>query len=277
MSEPRPIVTLTTDYGTGDGYPGAMKGVILGICREARVLDITHEIPPMNVAQAALVIQSVVDYFPPETIHVVVVDPEVGTERRGLAIDTPQARFVGPDNGVFGLIWEQAKARWPRESTTAVVLAEPRYFLPQVSPTFHGRDVFAAVAAHLARGVSANELGPRVESIEPAPLSEPAFEGNATLVGQVISVDRFGNCICDISSVHLVRLGSAEELVVLVGDLCMGAIRRTYADVATGAPLALLSSTGRLELAVRNGSMFREFNIQPGTKVWVSRSAPKSD
>jgi hypothetical protein len=267
----RPILTLLTDFGTADGYAGALKGVILGLCPEAQIIDISHEIPPRDIAQAALVLQSVVEYFPPGCIHLVVVDPGVGSERRALAIQTRRAFFVGPDNGVFGLVLQQAQVRQPADPVKLIELNERAFQLQAVSPTFHGRDIFAPAAAHLALGVPIERLGRPVGGFTQAPVCEPIQEGGRVLQGQVISVDRFGNCQCDITVDHLSALGCLVDLEISVGDLCLGPVRRTYADVAPGAPLALIGSSGRLELALRNGSIGRTLGIQPGAKVRVIR------
>lgn len=269
----QPIITLTTDFGTRDSYVGVMKGIILGICPDARLVDITHEIPAQNVAAAALVVKTYVPYFPPGTVHLVVVDPGVGSARRALALATPEARFVGPDNGVFSTVWRTAHERWGRAAVQAVELTEPRFWRPQVSATFHGRDIFAPVAAHLAAGVALAELGPRLDTLVEAPVTEPEWGDDGSLRGQVVYIDHFGNCISNITSAHLERLGADEDLQVAVGNRPVGGVRRTYADVEPGTSLALLESNGRLEIAVRNGNASQLLGIVPGELVSVRRAA----
>ncbi|RLC85831.1 MAG: hypothetical protein DRI79_10855, partial [Chloroflexi bacterium] len=186
-----PLVTLTTDFGTADGYVGTMKGVILSIAPDAQLVDISHEIAPQNVRQAAYVLYTAYPFFPPHTVHLVVVDPGVGSARRPIALRTPAGYFVGPDNGVFSYVM----AREPVEAL--VELRDPRYRLPQVSHTFHGRDVFAPAAAHLAAGVPITALGPPV--LDPVTFPPPCLEITPEgITGEVLHADRFGNVITSI-------------------------------------------------------------------------------
>jgi len=196
-----PIITLTTDFGVADGYVGTMKGVILGIVPDARLVDISHEITPQNVRQAAYVLYTAYPFFPLYTVHLVVVDPGVGGTRRPIALRTPVGYFVGPDNGILSYVM----AGEPVEAL--VELADPRYRLPHVSHTFHGRDVFAPAAAHLAAGVPIAALGPPVA--EPVTFPPPRLEvGPDIITGEVLHTDRFGNVV---TSVGWLRW-SGEEL-----------------------------------------------------------------
>lgn len=272
----RPIITLTTDFGLHDSYVGVMKGVILGICPDAHLVDITHTIPPQNILAAAHVVQTLVPYFPSGSIHVVVVDPGVGSRRRAVALETPQARFVGPDNGVFGLIWRDAGERWSAEALRAVTLQAPRFWRPQVSATFHGRDIFAPVAAHLASGIDLSELGPPVNTLQSTPAQEPTWADDGSLNGLIVYVDHFGNCISNITTTHLERFGPLQHVNVIVGSQWIGPIHHTYADVAAGAALALIGSSGRLEVALRNGNASQELGIGLGQTVRVARTATTS-
>jgi len=286
-----PLVTLTTDFGTTDGYVGTMKGVILSIAPEARLVDISHDIAPQNIRQAAYVLYTAYPFFPPHTVHLVVVDPGVGSARRPIALRTPRGSFVGPDNGVFSLVM----AREPVEAL--VELSDPRYHLPQVSHTFHGRDVFAPAAAHLAAGVPITALGPPVH--DPVTLPPPRLEvAPDHITGEVLHADRFGNVITSIG-----RLAwSGDELslepafqrtprfsgdspakagppldvrfqaggaTVVVGGREIAGVRRTYAEVERGQVLALVGSDGHLEIAVRKGSAARELGLRPGDAVVV--------
>jgi hypothetical protein len=262
-----------------------MKGVMLRICPYAHLVDITHEIPPQNVPAAASMLQTFPAYFPPGTIHVVVVDPGVGSERRAVALETPQARFVGPDNGVFAPLWQAAQRSWPAHDLHAVALTAPRFWLPQVSATFHGRDIFAPVAAHLAQGVALAELGPALTTITTLPTADPLWEDATRLVGQVIAIDHFGNCITNITTTHLEQLGAPADLLVHLTEaearndgaaLAPHAshphtvqIYHTYADVVPGAALALVGSTGHLEIAVRNGNAHEVLHIQERSTIVV--------
>jgi hypothetical protein len=280
-----------TDFGQRDSYVGIMKGVILRICPDAHIIDITHEIPPQDVTAAAYMLQTFTPYFPRGTIHVVVVDPGVGSQRQAIALETPQARYVGPDNGVFAPIWQAAHSTSAPHELHAVALTEPRFWLPQVSATFHGRDIFAPVAAHLACGVALAELGTAVSTLATLPIAEPAWESERRLVGQVITIDHFGNGISNITTAHLARFGADTDLVVTVelpatdihttpqqweGERQATVltthhltIRHTYADVAPGEPLALIGSTGQLEVAVRNGNAAQTLGIVAGSSVLV--------
>jgi S-adenosylmethionine hydrolase len=185
------IITLTTDFGTRDGYVGAMKGVILGVAPTASVVDISHEISPQDVAEGAFVLASACPCFPPATIHVAVVDPGVGTERRGVLIETERYVLIGPDNGLFsGVLAVDPLVR-------AVSLENPSLMRPDVSATFHGRDVFAPAAAHIARGVPVAEFGPEVAS--PVELNLWRAESTSGCVtGRVVHIDGFGNCVTNI-------------------------------------------------------------------------------
>jgi hypothetical protein len=265
----RPIITLTTDFGTRDSYVGEMKGVLLSLCPDAHLVDITNEIAPQDIQAAALVVHSMAAAFPPHTVHLVVVDPGVGSARHPMACATPQGRFVGPDNGVLSLVWQQAHDQNPADAH-AVVLAEPRFWRPTISTTFHGRDIFAPVAAHLAAGTSLDELGPPLAAPVLLPLPAPTWEGPARLCGEVVMVDHFGNCISNITEAHLTRLGPAPALVVLAGEHRL-ALHHTYAGVAPGEPLALVGSSGRMELSVRNGSAGHALHIAPGFPLCVER------
>ena len=276
--EPLPIVTLTTDFGTADGYVGTMKGVILSGAPGAQLVDISHEIRPQDTRQAAYVLYTAYPFFPPHTVHLVVVDPGVGSSRRPIALRTPCGTFVGPDNGVFSYVM----AREPVEAL--VELADPRYRLPQVSHTFHGRDIFAPAAAHVASGVPVGALGPRVS--DPVAFPPPRLEiSPAGVIGEVLHADHFGNVITSIGlltwsdgelllepafgeaggggRVHF-RAGGAA--VVVAGQEIAG-VHRTYADVATGEALALVGSEGHLEVAVREGRAARSLGLRPGDAV----------
>ncbi len=246
-----PVITLTTDFGLEDAYVAAMKGVILTICPQATLVDVSHEVRPQAVRQAAYLLSTVVPYFPPGTVHLVVVDPGVGTQRRAIAVQTGRATYVAPDNGVL----EMALAG--DEALSAVELAEGHYRLPEVSATFHGRDVFAPAAAHLACGRSLAEMGPAVPLAEVyrlAPARQP----------EVLHVDRFGNLITS----YRVPAGQAR-LAVTVGGVRLAGPARTYADVEPGELLAYVGSSGYLEIAVREGSAAQRLGAGPGTPVQV--------
>ncbi|MFG0328653.1 MAG: S-adenosyl-l-methionine hydroxide adenosyltransferase family protein [Phycisphaerales bacterium] len=260
-----PIITLTTDFGWSDTYVGVMKGVILGLCREARIVDLTHEIAPQNVLGGAIAIESSLRYFPEGTIHVGVVDPGVGTERAAVAIETDQSILVGPDNGLFSF------ALTAQSLKRAVRLTNRQYFRPSVSDTFHGRDVFAPVAAHLANGVALADLGEPLDDLTTLLAPEPVYAANR-IESHVLHVDRFGNLITDLrveefdswrrrAGVHRVRVSAAGH--------SLGAVQRTFADAPPGDPLAYFGSGGRLELAVSAGSAHEFLELDVGDSVLV--------
>jgi hypothetical protein len=264
------VVTLTTDFGLADSYVGIMKGVILGIAPGAQIVDITHQVRPQHVQQGAYIVQSFAPYFPPGSIHIAVVDPGVGSARRAVALSTPEASFVGPDNGVFTYVWRDGLARWGVEQCVAVELTEARFWLPHVSATFHGRDVFAPVAAHLACGVPLNQFGPRIPGLAEVELDEPAAEKDGSLSGRVIHVDHFGNCIMNITREHLTGFDTETLRVEVAGQRVTG-LARTFADASSGTLIALFGSDKRLELAMRNGNAAAALGVDIGERVRVMR------
>jgi S-adenosylmethionine hydrolase len=272
---PNGIITLTTDFGLADSYVGTIKGVILGIAPVARIVDITHDINPQNTHQAAYIIQTFPGYFPPGAIHMVIIDPTVGSERRAIAFGTPDAIFVAPDNGVLTYVWRAALERWGPEACRVVELAEPRFWLPHVSSTFHGRDIFAPVVAHLARGAALDALGPRLPRLLEADLEQPANGRTGGMVGRIIHVDHFGNCITNITPQHLEQYGMGEQIVVQIIDQRISGLSQTFSDVPVGALATLIGSTERLELAVRNGSAAQTLGVGIGdiVRVYSARAA----
>lgn len=263
------IITLTTDFGTSDGYVGTMKGVILGIAPHARLIDITHSIHPQDIHQATYVVETFHRYFSTGTIHLIVINPGVGTERRAIALATPEAVFIAPDNGVLTTVWRDAQERWGTDGCQVYELAEKGFWLPHVSDTFHGRDVFAPVAAHLAAGMSLDLLGPHLTKITEATLKQPTIGRRGELVGQIIHLDHFGNCITNITPRHLHENGMDEHPMIHVIDQRIEGICRTYSDGEVGALIVLLGSSGRLELAMRNGNAAQMLGVGIGDIVRV--------
>jgi S-adenosyl-L-methionine hydrolase (adenosine-forming) len=261
------IITLTTDFGTRDAYVAEMKGVILDIAaaahRPVQLVDLTHEVAAHDVTEGALALDAAAPFFPAGCIHLAVVDPGVGTDRRGLVIQTDRALLVGPDNGLFTPFLDRADA-W-----RAYEIRAAEYRLSSVSRTFHGRDVFAPAAAHLATGVLPELFGPPV--LDPLRLSWPTVRAVAGAVaGAVLHVDRFGNLVTSIRADTLEELGRGARIrlggrpLPLVG---------TYGDLEPGQAGALVGSSGRLEVAVREGSAAARFKARRGTPVVVSRSS----
>jgi S-adenosylmethionine hydrolase len=255
------IITLTTDFGLADGYVGTMKGVILDIAPTATIVDISHEITPQDVRGAAYVLYAATPYFPQGTIHVVVVDPGVGSERRAIALRTPQATFVAPDNGVLSYVVAGERVE------EIAHLTNPRYHLSPVSRTFHGRDIFAPAAAHLARGVRLAELGEPLREIITFPLPRPQVRPDGAIVGQVIHVDRFGNLITSIMSKDLADHSPLRKSVVKIRGQSIRGIVNTYAEVTAGKLLALIGSEGYLEISVSGGSASQTLEAKAGDEV----------
>ncbi|MBI5302580.1 MAG: SAM-dependent chlorinase/fluorinase [Chloroflexi bacterium] len=254
------IITLTTDFGSSDGFVGTMKGVILNINPQASIVDITHDIAPQNIEQGAFLFANACGFFPANTIHVVVVDPGVGTSRRPIAMQIGETFFVAPDNGVIA----PAMTNYPLPFRV-VHLNRPQFFLPRVSHTFHGRDIFAPVAAHLSLGVPLDALGDAIDDWTQLDIAMATRDTDGAIVGKVVHIDRFGNLITNIPGGILGGL----TRVHLAGRVLIG-IRQTYAEAALGEPLALVSSSGTLEIAVRNGNAAVAFGIEIGTTVRVT-------
>ena len=274
-------IAILTDFGSRAGYPAAMKGILRALAPAATLVDISHEIAPQDVAGAALALERCYSYFPPATVFLVVVDPGVGSARRALALAAGGYRFVAPDNGVLTPML-RAHPDW-----RANALTESRYWRPDPSDTYHGRDIFAPVAAHWANGTSRQDFGPAIT--DPLRLPLPAArweEAQATLRGQVSTVDYFGNLLTNIGPLRregdaLEWRGDAGERVTLqaahtrlwvAGSEIMG-IRRTYADGARGEMIAVLDSSGYLEIAICEGNAAASLRAKPGTPVtlWAEK------
>ncbi len=256
----RPIITLTTDFGTRDPYVGAMKGAILAICPDAAVIDITHEIASQDVVEGALTLRAACPYYPAGTIHVAVVDPGVGSRRKSIVLRSGEYLYVGPDNGLFSLVLQEDDIAWS--------ITNRAYMADKISTTFHGRDLFAPAAAHLALGLRPERLGRRTRRIRRLDLPQPRA-GKKGVQGEVLHVDRFGNLISNISADLLVRADDLVPPVVLIGDCEISGIRQTYAEVRKGALVALIGSTGLLEISVREGSAEEMLGRGKGATVEV--------
>jgi S-adenosylmethionine hydrolase len=259
------VVTLTTDFGLRDPYVAEMKGVILGLAADSRFVDITHDVGSHDVVGAALALEAAAPFFAAGAIHLAVVDPGVGTTRRGLAVATADATFVGPDNGLFTPVFVRGGWR-------AVELAAPELRLPRVSRTFHGRDVFAPAVAHLANGVALERFGPPVE--DPVRLAWPEMHAvGGAVAGAVLHVDRFGNLITSIAGAAVEALGADASIHIAGRRLPLVG---TYADLPRGAAGAMIGSSNRLEVAVREGSAAAVLKARRGTPVAVSRTSSKT-
>ncbi|OIO98681.1 MAG: hypothetical protein AUK03_00950 [Anaerolineae bacterium CG2_30_64_16] len=250
------IITLTTDFGLADGYVGIMKGVILGIAPAARLIDLSHDILPQDVRGAAYVLARAAPYFPGGTVHLAVVDPGVGGERRPVLVQTERALYVGPDNGVFTHALAEPGAR-------AWVLDRPAFWLSEPSRTFHGRDIFAPIAAHLAHGVLPDQVGQPIDDPVRLSLAQPVRHADGHISGQVMHVDRFGNLITDIPA----DWGETGRWTCRVAGQQITHVCATYADGAPGALVALISSGNTLEVAVRDGNAARRLDVKAGEPV----------
>jgi len=258
----RPLITFTTDFGLADWFVGTIKGVALGISPQAQIIDITHSVPPGSIRAGAFALRSAFRYFPKGTIHVAVVDPGVGSNRRAIAVRTRNYIFVGPDNGV--LSWALAL-----EKVVAVhSLDHSEYFLPQVSRTFHGRDVFSPVAAHLANGLPVAKLGWKLPSHVRLPWPEPELQDSG-IVGEVVYIDHFGNAITNLDTASLAEATAGKQVEVLLGRKRVGSLSSCYASVPKGRPVAVIESSGFLEIAVNGGNAARALRIKVGTVVTV--------
>lgn len=237
------VITLTTDFGTADGYVGAVKGVLLRACEGAQLVDLAHDLAPGDVRSASELLARAAPFFPPRTVHLAVVDPGVGTARWGLALRVADQLYVGPDNGIFGGVLELGG------SASCFALENRGLWRESVSPVFHGRDIFAPVAAYLAKGGDLREVGPALAAETLVRLSSraPTAVGEA-LRGEVVHVDRFGNLVTNLRAPGDVSAASVEVASRRLP------LSRTYGDVASGALVAIVGSSGRIEIAVNGGS-----------------------
>jgi hypothetical protein len=261
-----PIITLTTDFGLKDPFVGIMKGVILTINPKAEVIDLSHNISPHNVYEAAHVLSMACEYFPKTTIHVAVVDPEVGSKRRPLLVVTEDYYFIGPDNGIFTPFFNEQSSIFK-----VIHITSSHYYLPVKGPTFHGRDIFAPVAAWLSRGIESYKFGDVIYDYVRLPLPKPKMLNETTIEGIVVHIDNFGNAITNIKKDDLEKLTtfSNDRLKVFYKDRELSLVDY-YAQVETSMLSAIINSFGSLELFTYRGNAAKEFDIKIGDKVSVS-------
>jgi S-adenosylmethionine hydrolase len=257
------IITLTTDFGSSSPYVAAMKGVILSINPGAKLVDITHAVPPQDVRQGALVLFNISRWFPAETIHVAVVDPGVGTARKIVYARIGQQHFIAPDNGLLSRL---ALSTLP---STIITVAEPEFWLPAVSATFHGRDIMAPVAARLSLGLEPSRLGPRQDALVALEWAEARVTARK-IAGSVQSIDSFGNLITDIEGSALADVPRGEETAIVCDDHETRGIFKTYADQPEMTLIALVGSSGKLELAIVGESAAIMLGVTVGTTVKVT-------
>ena len=261
------IITLLTDFGMGAEYAGLMKGVILSINPSAAIVDITHQIDRQDIAQAAFTICSSYEYFPDGTVHLIVVDPGVGSERSLLALEMKKQFFIAPDNGVLTLLFNK------RKPTALIRIANTKYFLASVSQTFHGRDIIAPVGAHLSVGLDIIKLGDKICLKDAVYLDNLCahFSEDGELVGKIVTVDDFGNLITNIDFNKIEKLHRAgQELIqIKIGSHVIRGLSETYTSVQSSISLALIGSRGYLEIAVNKGNAARVLNVEKGAEVRV--------
>lgn len=273
-------IALLTDFGNEDIYVGVMKGVMRGICPDADFIDITHSIAPQHVREAAFGLMNAYQFFPAGTIFLVVIDPGVGSMRRPIAVQAGDYAFIAPDNGVLSY------ALRDMTDVKIVELSNPAYHLPQVSYTFHGRDIFSPAAAHLATGVPIEELGNLQDSMIHLPLPELSID-QRTITGEVVHIDRFGNIITSIGHMHWVgsdRLSlnpvfglnvatvpvDAEHARIRIGDEQIVSVRVSYSEAMRGDLLAIVGSTNYLEISVNQGNAAQRLDVAVGDRVEMS-------
>jgi S-adenosylmethionine hydrolase len=262
------IITLLTDFGIEDAYVGTIKGVILSVNPSAMIVDITHQIDPQDLIEAAYVIKSTYRYFPKGTVHVIVVDPGVGSDRAIVALEMMGHIFLAPDNGVLTLLMDEGRI----DSITRV--KNSHYFLEPLSQTFHGRDIFAPVGAHISKGVDLKKLGSGLDLNDLVHLSirKPSITDEGELVGTIVSVDRFGNCITNIDLNCLEKFykpGFEKNLVIAIGECEIKGLSKNYDGVGLKQPLAIIGSLGYLEIALNCGRASRHFGAQKGDPIRV--------
>jgi S-adenosylmethionine hydrolase len=256
----KPIVTLTTDFGTRDGYVGAVKGVIKRINPEAELVDITHQVEPFDVLEAAFALMNSYVYFPKGSIHLVVVDPGVGSQRQPLLIQSEDFFFVGPDNGVFSFVYDSEKM------TDIIIPSKQKYFLAELSSTFHARDIFAPVAAYLSLGVQVNEFGSSAKECIKFILPQPK-QTRKGLAGEIIHVDKFGNLVTNVSAELLQKKRIA---VITIGKRQIKRVSRSYFDIPRKGLGALVGSSGFLEIAANQGSAQQITKSRIGTSIRIA-------
>ena len=266
------IITLTTDLGLTDAYVAAMKGVILDINPEAKLVDICHTIKPQNIPQAAFVLGTAYQYFPQKTIHVAIVDPGVGTERRAIILRTPEADFIAPDNGVLSYVIQDYSAKPMKSDVTlqqteleAVAITKPQFWRSPVSPTFHGRDIFAPVAARLSLGIPPIDFGEAITSVAMLPLPCPYRATDGSLVGHILHIDSFGNLITDIKKDDIPQ--PKRAITIEVGNQSISGLSLTYAE--SEGLLALVGSSEYLEISLRDGSACALLDAEIGNEVRI--------
>lgn len=253
------IITLTSDFGLQDHYVSAIKAVILGIVPDAHIVDISHEIPPQDIMAGAWVIRNAAFMFPPETVHLVVVDPGVGTDRKPIVLKIGDQYFVGPDNGIFSLLYDEFKYK-------AFKLNKPEFWRAERSRTFHGRDIFAPVAAHLSAGVPLKDMGTPIKDLVVYHWAVPIADKDG-LQGWIVHIDRFGNLITNISEKLIEEVIGRRKVKIYVGNTMIDHMVNTFGDVEDGDPAAFIGSSGMLEIGINKGNASTMLGVYKGAQI----------
>lgn len=260
------IITLTTDFGANDYFVGVMKGVILSINPDVNLVDITHDISPFNITEGAFLLSNSYSYFPQKTVHLIVVDPGVGSRRRPIIAKTKRYFFVAPDNGILSYIYKKEK------DVEVYEIVNSNYFLKPLSQTFHGRDIFASVAAHISKRVSCNEFGKRIDDFASISINEPVIRKNI-MIGEIVCMDRFGNLITNISKEQFkdsLLQSKKKVFEIKINNFRIRSLSDSYSFAKDKSLSAIWGSHGYLELFLKEGNAGKEFRIKPGVKISVA-------
>lgn len=255
----RNIITLTTDFGLQDYYVSAMKAVMIGIAPDVRLVDISHDIPSQDIMAGSWVLRNSAMLFPEGTVHTVVVDPGVGTDRKPIALRIEDQLFVGPDNGIFSLLTEEKDFK-------AVRLTNKSYWNKELTNTFHGRDIFAPVAAHLSAGVKLEQLGEPIDELVTYRWAVPIADKDG-LQGWVIHIDKFGNLVTNLSASLIKEVIKDKAVKIYVGNTILDEIVTTFGSVPEGEPAAFIGSSGMLEVGINKGNAEEMLGVQKGAQI----------
>lgn len=257
----RRVITLTTDFGLQDYYVSAMKAVMLGIAPEVRLIDVSHDIPSQDIMAGSWVLKNSAMLFPSKTVHAVVIDPGVGTERHPIALQVEDQYFVGPDNGIFSLLTAD-------RDYTAVRLTKQQYLRDSNSNTFHGRDIFAPAAAHLSRGVPLEDLGEPLDELVSYRWMQPIADKDG-VQGTVIHIDKFGNLVSNIPEKLIKEVVEGKKVKIYAGNVILNNISTTFGVVAEGEPVAYIGSAGMLEIGINKGNAEEMLGVQKGAQISI--------
>jgi len=259
-----PIVTLLTDFGSKDHFAGILKGVILNINPSVEIVDISHNITPYNITEGAIILNQAFSYFPKGTIHIAVIDPGVGTDRKPILVVDKNYFFIGPDNGIFGLVYNRLK------EFNVFKITNHLFFLKSISATFHGRDIFAPVAAHLSTGVPPSEMGPEITNYKSLSIPLPSIKSK-NINGNIIYIDGFGNLVTNIHRRCIQKIKKESSLKIKIGGKIITKVSPNYQSVSRGNLLALIGSSEMVEIAVREGNACKMLGAKEGDDVLICK------